>query len=94
MRATWFDDDEDSASSLSGSDSGECAPEKATSLFVHKLASPLSTAFQARHNISEEGEKMAGVILGVGMRGMLIADGTKRPVGIRPKVPKQGSMLA
>ena len=74
-------------------DAGECAPEKASALFVHKLASPLSTALQARHNISEEAE-MAGVILGVGMRGMLIADGTKRLVGLRPEVPKHGSVLA
>ena len=37
---------------------------------------------------------MAGVILSMGMRGGLIADGTKRPVGLCPEVPKHGSMLA
>ena len=74
-------------------DAGECAPEKTSAPFIQKLASPLSTALQARHDISEEA-KMTGIILGVGMRGMLIADGTKCLVGLRPEVPKHGNMLA
>ena len=74
-------------------DAGERVLEQAAAPLLNKLASPLSTALQARHNISEKAE-MAGVILGVGMRGMLIADGTKRLVGLRPEVPEHGSMLA
>ena len=74
-------------------DAGECAPKEALTLFIHKLASPLSSAFQAPHNVVEEA-KMAGVVLGMWVGSVLIADGTKRLIGPRPEVPKHGNMLA
>ena len=55
-------------------DAGECAPEEASALFDNKLASPLSPILQARHDVGKEA-KMAGIILGVGVRGVLIVDG-------------------
>ena len=54
-------------------DAGECAPKKASTLFVHDLVSPLDPVLQARHDIGEEA-KVAGIVLGVGVRGMLVAD--------------------
>ena len=74
-------------------DAGECALEEASALLVHKLASPLSPVLKACHDIGEEA-KMAGIVLGVWVGSVLIADGTERLIGPRPEVPKHGNMLA
>ena len=56
-------------------DAGERAPDEASALFVHKLSSPLGPVLQARHDVDEEA-KMVGIVLGMGVRGVLITDGT------------------
>ena len=48
-------------------------PEVASALFFHELASAIGPVLQARHDVSEEA-KVAVVVLGVGVRGVLVAD--------------------
>ena len=55
-------------------DAGECAPEEALIVFIHKPASPLSSVLQACHDVGEEA-KMAGVVLGT-----LVENGALKPV--------------
>ena len=62
-------------------------------LLLDKLVTARDLVLQARDDFVEVA-MMAGIVLGVWVGSVLIADGTKRLIGPRPEVPKHGNMLA
>ena len=74
-------------------DTGERTPKQAATPLFNKLPSSLETILQANHHIGKEAE-VAGAVVRMGMRSILITDVAQGDVCPVPEVLEHGGMHA